>query len=621
MQRFSFALTAILLTVLLAAGSMSAVAKEPPKAKIRVLLTYGGHGFDEKAFFAMFDSFPGITTTKVKMPEAADLLKPSLKKDYDVVVMYDMWPSFTPEQQKAFVALLNDGIGLVSLHHNIGANQQWDEFRKIIGGIHIPKKFVVDGREYGPSGATDDQTIRVTVVDRQHPITAGISDFTIHDETYHGYYTSPAVKVLLKTDHPKNEPPIAWVHNYGKSRVFYFMLGHDSKAWSDPNYSRILANGIRWVAERNDATSEKSQTAAILSGKRPQIADADNRFAAAVRRIDQRGGQFAFDAAGNLVAIDLASDRVSVSDADLPYLLALPHLKQLKLSGSGISNAGIKQLSSIAGLAELSLLDAQIDDAGLKQLARLTNLTSLSIRRSSQVTDAGLETLKRLPKLTDLGLIDLGITDRGLDAVKQMTRLRVLDLRGCSQIDSTGIKQLTALRNLRILRIGGYAINDDSLDVVKRFPSLTGLTLDEAAVTDAGLAKIAGLPLEEISFLRCYSITDDAFQHLAAFRRLRQLTLRGIPLTGDGLKQLPDDSKLVVLRLNETGIGDNALEQLRKLKNLTRLELRQTRISDAAVVVLATLTRLKLLDVTQTGITDDGAARLAKALPHCKIVR
>ena len=108
------------------------------------------------------------------MPKAADLLKPSLKKDYDVIVMYDMTPGFTPEQQKAFVELLNAGIGLVSLHHNIGSHQEWDEFRKIIGGIHIPKEFVVDGKKYGPSGATDNQDIHVTVVDKNHPITKGI---------------------------------------------------------------------------------------------------------------------------------------------------------------------------------------------------------------------------------------------------------------------------------------------------------------------------------------------------------------------------------------------------------------------------------------------------------------
>ena len=248
MRQFSF--LALLLGLLVAAGSHRAAAQEPAKGKIRVLLTSGGHGFEEKAFFAMFDSFPDVVYTKAKMPQAAELLKSSLKKDFDVIVMYDMTPSFTPEQQKGFVELLNAGVGLVSLHHNIGAHQEWEEFRKIIGGIHIPREFTVDGKKYGPSGATDDQDIPVTVVDKKHPITAGMDDFTIHDETYHKYYTAPDVQVLLTTNHPKNEPPVAWVKQYGKSRVFYFMLGHGPTAWQNPNYPVILANGIRWVAEK-----------------------------------------------------------------------------------------------------------------------------------------------------------------------------------------------------------------------------------------------------------------------------------------------------------------------------------------------------------------------------------
>jgi uncharacterized protein len=245
-----FLLVACLLNLPVAFAADGAAAGDPAHEKIRVLITYGGHGFEQKPFFAMFDALPGVVYTKAEMPKAADQLTPSLKKECDVVVFYDMVVGFTPAQQKAFVELLNAGIGLVSLHHNLGAHQQWHEFPQIIGGIHIPKVFTIDGKNYGPSGADDDQEIRVTVVDRQHPITAGIPDFTIHDETYHKYYTAPDVTVLLTTDHPKNEPPIAWVKQYGKSRVFYFMLGHGPSAWQNPNYAKILGNGIRWAAGR-----------------------------------------------------------------------------------------------------------------------------------------------------------------------------------------------------------------------------------------------------------------------------------------------------------------------------------------------------------------------------------
>ena len=84
--------------------------------------------------------------------------------------------------------------------------------------------------------------------------------------------------------------------------------------------------------------SEKEIVAQIAGEKLP--ADADPRFVAAVRRIKELGGKLEFDAAGDLVGVDLSSDRVSVADADIPQLLALSHLRELKLSGGGITNAG-----------------------------------------------------------------------------------------------------------------------------------------------------------------------------------------------------------------------------------------------------------------------------------------
>jgi uncharacterized protein len=604
----------VLLLGLFATAARTTLAAEPAAGKVRVLLTYGGHGFEEQPFFAMFNALPGVVYTKAPMPQAADLLKPGLKKDYDVVVMYDMTPRFTPEQQKNFVALLNAGIGLVSLHHNIGAHQEWEEFRKIIGGIHIPRVFVVDGKKYGPSGATDDQDMQITVVDKHHPITKGISDFAIHDETYHKYYTSPDAKILLSTNHPKNEPPIAWAKQYGKSRVCYLMLGHGPSAWTNPNYPRILDNAIHWVAEK----SEQTKVAEVLSG---QTQGLDANFVAAIRRIHERGGQCGFDSTGDLTAVDLASDRVSVNDADLGCFAALPNLQRLKLAGGGITNAGMRQISAIAGLVELSLLGAQIDDAGLKDVARLTNLTTLSVRRSPAVTDKGLEELKRLPKLVDLGLLDLSITDQGLTQLAQLTKLRTLDLRGDAQLSNAGFEQLRTLKRLKTLRLGGYQVDDDTLSVVGEFSSLTALTIDDAGITDAGLAKIAGLPLQDINFSRCLSITDDAFPTLGSFSRLRQLSLHGIPLSGSGLKQLRNKNALVVLRLNATGIEDAGLQSLHGLKNLTRLELYQTQITDAAIGDLCTLRGLKFLAVGRTGITDAGAKRLGAALPKCKIAR
>jgi type 1 glutamine amidotransferase len=247
MKRFFAAVVSLVAVFLFLVGTPS-VAADAAGAKLRVLVTYGGHGFDEKDFWAMFDAMPGIQYTKAALPQQADLLKPGLEKTCDCVVMYDMVGGSTPEQQQALVALLNQGIGVVSLHHNLGAHSKWPEFRKIIGGQFILAPTEIDGRKFEVSKWSHDEDLSIAVADKDHPITKGIADFKIHDETYLGYYTAPGVKVLLKTDHPKNSPDLAWATQYGKSRVFYLMLGHDKQAYANPNYPKLVLQGIHWAA-------------------------------------------------------------------------------------------------------------------------------------------------------------------------------------------------------------------------------------------------------------------------------------------------------------------------------------------------------------------------------------
>ncbi len=238
--------------VVAALGTVATAAcfaqQAPQGQKIRVLITTGGHGFEAEPFFAMFDAMPDIEYTKAKLPEDADRLRPGLETQYDCLVMYDMASGFSPQQRKAFVALLSRGIGVVSLHHNLGAHRNWDQFRKIIGGKFIFEDCEIDGKHYAKTSWSHGEHLKITVVDPNHPITQGIGNFEIDDETYGVFYTAPQVHVLLKTDHPKNNPLVAWTLKYGNSRVFYLMLGHDRHAYGNPNYVRLVHQGIRWAS-------------------------------------------------------------------------------------------------------------------------------------------------------------------------------------------------------------------------------------------------------------------------------------------------------------------------------------------------------------------------------------
>lgn len=244
MRRLAMLLGIFLFAAATARGAEPAAEPAP----IRILLTTGGHDFEAEPFYAMFDAMPGVTYTKATLPDQADLLRPGLEKQYQVLVRYDMCPGFSEAQQKDFVALLEKGIGLVSLHHNLGAHRDWPEYRKIIGGQFVLKEQEIDGQKYAVSTWSHGEDMQVTVADPNHPITRGIADFAIHDETYGGYYTSPDAHVLLRTNHPKNDPELSWVTRYGKSPVFYLMLGHDGAAYRNPNYAKLVEQAIRWAA-------------------------------------------------------------------------------------------------------------------------------------------------------------------------------------------------------------------------------------------------------------------------------------------------------------------------------------------------------------------------------------
>lgn len=232
-------------------ASVPAVGAPSPEGKLRVLVITGGHGFPEQPFQHLFQSIPDVAPQFVTYPDAADMLNPALADQCDVVVFYDMWTKgITPEQQQAFVDLLEKGIGVVALHHTLAAHPNWPEYAKIIGGHYYTKDRTVDGNTLPKSGFKHGQTMPVKVADGNHPITRGLKDFVIHDETYCRYDTDPNARVLLTTDHEDSDPELAWVKTYGRSRVFYLQLGHDEQAYENPAYRELVARGIRWAAGR-----------------------------------------------------------------------------------------------------------------------------------------------------------------------------------------------------------------------------------------------------------------------------------------------------------------------------------------------------------------------------------
>ena len=225
-----------------------------PLDPIKVVVVTGGHDFEHGPFFKLFHGYDDITYVEAAQKDHSELFEDISGWDYDVIVLYNMTQNISPKRQENFKSLLRDkGVGLVGLHHAEAAFQDWDEYRRIIGAKYPLKDQTIEGVAFKTGTYKHDVDLTVRIADRNHPITRGLSDFDIHDESYKGLWFARDNHVLLTTDHETSDKTIGWVRpNYGKARVCFFQGGHDSKAYANPNFREIVVRAIRWSAGRLD---------------------------------------------------------------------------------------------------------------------------------------------------------------------------------------------------------------------------------------------------------------------------------------------------------------------------------------------------------------------------------
>jgi type 1 glutamine amidotransferase len=219
---------------------MSASAK-----KLSVLVVTGGHSFDEKSFFEMFDSFQEVSYIPLKQPEANAQLGTIDPKTFDAVVFYDMPKTITEKDKANYYKLLKLGKGMVFLHHSQCSYQDWEGYKSIVGGKYHEEKNTPQTSTY-----QHDVTFTVKIADPKHPVTKGIQDFEILDEVYGNTEVLPSVTPLLTTYHPQSSKTIGWTHKVEKSRIVYIQPGHDKNGYFNPNYQKLLQQAIRYVAAK-----------------------------------------------------------------------------------------------------------------------------------------------------------------------------------------------------------------------------------------------------------------------------------------------------------------------------------------------------------------------------------
>ena len=218
------------------------------------LLVWGGwEGHSPRECTEIFGPWLEAQGYRVEISDTLDAYL-DLEKLKELSVIVPIWTQgvIAPEQEHNLLAAVAGGVGIAGWHGGMA-----DSFRSSTN-----YQFMVGGQWVAhPGGFIDYQ---VNIVDRDDPITAGLSDFTVSTEQYY-MHVDPGNQVLATTTFsgervvsstaPYECPwiagcvmPVVWKRRWGEGRVFYSSLGHKLDDFEVPEVLEIARRGILWAS-------------------------------------------------------------------------------------------------------------------------------------------------------------------------------------------------------------------------------------------------------------------------------------------------------------------------------------------------------------------------------------
>ena len=138
---------------------------------------------------------------------------------------------------------LKSGKGIVLLHLAIGMfEKRTDRVLPLIG------------RNYDRALPPHDpfRTFEVNIIDKEHPITKHVPDFSIADELYTCMAGDAPIHVFAEATSSvtKRKHPMAYLHKYGDGYAFTTVLGHDTQALQSREFVTMLRNAVLWLGKK-----------------------------------------------------------------------------------------------------------------------------------------------------------------------------------------------------------------------------------------------------------------------------------------------------------------------------------------------------------------------------------
>ncbi len=212
--------------------------------KKSILLILGGTWHDFDGFTAtmqpVFEDAGYVVTATYDF----DALTELGASDYDVTLLYTCAgevrddpdaktaPGFSEAQASSLVEWVRRGGGLLAAHAATVAGQSSPALKALMGGV-----FVIHPPQF---------SFTVYPLYREHPITAGIEAFTVHDELYVQAYDDSVEIHAVALDRGVAYPMV-WSRSEGRGRVAHVALGHGPEVWGLKPYQRLMLQALDWL--------------------------------------------------------------------------------------------------------------------------------------------------------------------------------------------------------------------------------------------------------------------------------------------------------------------------------------------------------------------------------------
>jgi type 1 glutamine amidotransferase len=157
-------------------------------------------------------------------------------------------------------AAVEAGTGFTGWHGGIADSfRDSSDYLQLVGGQFAthPGKHP-DERCGGPEDNYLDYAVELTPLGREHPITAGLEDFSLTTEQYWVLHDD-LIDVLATTTHPApswhpwHRPvvsPAIWTREWGAGRIVVTTPGHSVDVLENPAVRTIIERGMLWATRR-----------------------------------------------------------------------------------------------------------------------------------------------------------------------------------------------------------------------------------------------------------------------------------------------------------------------------------------------------------------------------------